>query len=206
MLLSARSLKITLPAISILILQACTASPPKNTENICETFREKNNWYRHAKKSYQKWGVPIHVQMAIIHQESSFVADAAPPRRKLLGFIPWSRISSAYGYAQALDGTWDDYMKYTRRWSADRDDFADAVDFVGWYNYLSNRRLGLAKSDARQLYLAYHEGHTGYRRRTFLQKPWLLRVAEKVDYRARRYDSQLNSCRNEFESKSWFFW
>ncbi|HBA67452.1 MAG TPA: hypothetical protein DCZ48_15020 [Methylococcaceae bacterium] len=206
MLLSIRSLKIILTAISFLILQACTTAPPKNTENICETFREKSNWYKHAKTSYQKWGVPIPVQMAIIHQESRFVANAAPPRRKLFGFIPWFRKSSAYGYAQALDATWGDYMKYNRRWSADRDDFADAVDFVGWYNYMSHKRLGLAKSNARQLYLAYHEGHTGYRRQTFLQKPWLLKVAEKVDRKARIYDSQLNSCRNEFKSKSWFFW
>lgn len=206
MMSQTRSLKNTLTAATILLLQACTASPPKNTENICETFREKSNWYSHAKSSYQKWGVPIPVQMAIIHQESRFVADAEPPRPKLLGFIPWFRNNSAYGYAQALDGTWNDYRKYTRRWSADRDDFADAVDFVGWYNHMSHLRLGLSKSDARQLYLAYHEGHSGFRRKTFLRKPWLIGVAEKVDHRANAYGAQLNSCWNEFESKSWFFW
>ena len=41
--------------------------------------------------------------MAIIKQESSFIADAKPDRRKLLGFIPWKRKSSARGYAQAID-------------------------------------------------------------------------------------------------------
>ena len=41
--------------------------------------------------------------------------------------------SSAYGYAQALEGTWDDYRKDTGRRGADRDDFADSSDFIGWY-------------------------------------------------------------------------
>lgn len=198
--------RIAISLCCLVVLQACTASTPRNIENICETFREKNNWYQHTNKSYEKWGIPISVQMAIIYQESRFIADATPPRRKLFGFIPWSRKSSAYGYAQALDGTWNDYLKYTGRSSADRSNFADAVDFVGWYNHLSRKRLGLDASDARQLYLAYHEGQTGYQRKTFLQKPWLLSVADKVDNRTRLYDLQLNSCQNEFKSSNWIFW
>lgn len=192
-------------AVVILLLAACTATPPKNPDNICATFHEKDDWYDSTQSSYQKWGIPIAVQMAIIHQESRFVADAEPPRPKLLGFIPWFRSSSAYGYAQAQDGTWQDYLKYTNRWSADRDDFADAVDFVGWYNHMSAVRLKLSKWDTKSLYLAYHEGHSGYRRRTFLKKPWLLRVADKVDRKAKLYGEQLSSCQHEFESKGWFF-
>jgi len=91
-------------------LAACTSVQPKNSDNICATFREKEDWYDDAKKSYEKWGVPIHVQMAIMHQESHFVADAQPPRTSLLGIIPWFRPTSVYGYAQAIDETWDDYL------------------------------------------------------------------------------------------------
>ena len=123
----------------LLLLPACTATPPKNTQNICSIFLEKDDWYIQAKDAYEKWGIPINVTMAIMHQESRFVADAQPPRPWLLGIIPWFRSSSAYGYAQAKDGTWDDYLKNSQSiWSADRDEFADACDFIGWYCSISN--------------------------------------------------------------------
>lgn len=202
-------LKLLTPILLIIsahLLQACTSLPPQNADDICETFREKGDWYTDAKNSFKKWGVPISVQMAIIHQESRFVADAEPPRPWLLGIIPWFRSSTAYGYAQAQDDTWDDYIKQTDAWNVDRDDFADATDFVGWYNHISYTRLGISKWDTRRLYLAYHEGHGGYQRKTYLNKTWLLRVAEKVDRRARLYRSQLDHCKKELESKSYFFW
>ena len=74
-------------------------------------LEEKRGWYKAAKKSEKRWGTPVHVQMSIIRQESSFHSDARPPRTQLLGFIPWKRPSDAYGYAQALDSTWDWYRK-----------------------------------------------------------------------------------------------
>ena len=176
-------------------LAACTAVPPKNSDNICATFKEKDDWYADAKESYEKWGVPVSVQMAIMHQESHFVADAQPPRPWLLGFIPWFRPSSAYGYAQVKDETWDDYLNKAGSWCADRDDFADAADFIGWYRNISHSRLGISKGDARNLYLAYHEGHSGYQRKSYINKPELKRVADKVAYRARLFQSQLGACK-----------
>jgi hypothetical protein len=187
-------------------LAACTAVPPKNSDNICATFREKEDWYNDAKDSFEKWGVPIHVQMAIMHQESHFVADAQPPRTWLLGFIPWFRPSSAYGYAQAKDETWDEYLDSAGSWSADRDDFADATDFIGWYCNISHNRLGVSKSDAANLYLAYHEGHGGFHHKSFLKKPWLQQVAIKVAKRSTLFQRQLGTCEKELQSESWFFW
>lgn len=75
----------------LFIVCSCTSTTPKNTDNICKVFKEKDDWYADAKASYEKWGLPIHINMAIMHQESRFVADAQPPRPKLLGFIPWFR-------------------------------------------------------------------------------------------------------------------
>jgi hypothetical protein len=187
-------------------LAACTAVPPKNSDNLCATFREKEEWYADAKQSFEKWGVPIPVQMAIMHQESHFVADAEPPRTWLLGIIPWFRPSSAYGYAQVLDETWDDYLDKAGSFGADRDEFADAADFIGWYCNLSNARLGISKGDAKNLYLAYHEGHGGYQRKSYLNKAWLKQVADKVAYRARLFQSQLDKCQSDLENKGWFFW
>ncbi len=188
-----------------LLLTACTASQPRKTHDICDIFREKDDWYEYTDNTRKKWGVPIHVQMAIMQQESNFVADAQPPRPYLLGFIPWFRKSSAYGYPQAQDGTWDWYTDKTGVWFADRDDFEDASDFVGWYCDVTYKTLGISKWNVSQQYLAYHEGHGGYKHKSYLKKPWLLKVSKKVDKRAKTYSSQLKKCKDEFKDTGWFF-
>jgi hypothetical protein len=180
----------------LIVLSACSTKPPRHINNACSIFNEKSSWYKAAYKSYKKWGVPVHVQLAILHQESHFIHDAKPPRQKLFWFIPWTRPSSAFGYAQVLDSTWDWYTKETGNWFADRDDFKDAVDFIGWYGNISYKTLKISKWDAYGQYLAYHEGHGGYKRRTYLKKKWLIKVAKKVKANANRYAQQLKQCRN----------
>lgn len=145
------------------------------------------------------------MQLAIIYQESRFRARAKAPKDTLLGFIPWGRKSSAYGYAQVKDTTWEWYIDKTGNWGADRDDFEDVTDFIGWYGNKSHRRLGISKWDAYRQYLAYHEGHGGYARKTYLKKPWLIRVARKVKRRAERYRAQIARCQDEFEG-GWSLW
>ena len=95
----------------VLLLTACAATSPRNTGNICTLFDDKTSWYRAAIKSEERWGIPVPVSMAFIQQESAFVARAKPPRTKIFGFIPGPRASSAVGYAQALDSTWEDYKE-----------------------------------------------------------------------------------------------
>jgi hypothetical protein len=147
----------------------------------------------------------VHVQLAIIYQESKFVDDARPPRGRFLWLIPWGRASSAYGYAQAKDETWNWYIQKTGNRGADRDDFSDAVDFIGWYLDTSHRILGISRSDAYNQYLAYHEGQGGYKRKTYNKKPWLINVARKVEKRARSYQYQLARCEDELDS-GWSLW
>ena len=184
---------------------SCSSAPPEDPGNSCSIFEEKDSWYSAARDSYRKWGVPIHVQLAIIYQESRFVHDAKPPRQKLLWVIPWTRPSSAYGYGQIKDSTWEWYLKSTgRRW-ADRDDFDDVADFIGWYGDMSHRKLGISKSDAYSQYLAYHEGHGGFKRKTYKNKKWLTRVASKVAARAKRYSTQLKQCEDSLDKGWWFF-
>jgi len=184
---------------------ACSTSPPENIRDSCDIFTEKDDWYPAALDSYEKWGVPIHVQLAIIYQESRFVHDAKPPRKKLLWVIPWRRMSSAYGYGQIKDSTWDWYLKSTSRRWADRDDFDDVVDFIGWYGSISHRKLGISKWDAYNQYLAYHEGHGGFKRKTYKKKAWLMKVARKVDTRAKNYSAQLKQCEDSLDKGWWFF-
>ncbi len=191
--------------VALILYGGCSTDPPRDISNSCEMFEDKSGWYKDTKRSYEKWGVPIHVQLAIIYQESKFVDDAKPPRDYLLWLIPWGRVSSAYGYAQAQDSTWDWYIEKTGNRGADRDDFGDAVDFVGWYGDMSHRLLGISRWDAYRQYLAYHEGHGGYKRGTYSEKPWLIKVARKVESRARDYRAQLAKCEDELDS-GWDLW
>lgn len=177
------------------ILTACATAPPKRLNNICHIFEDKKRWYKQAKKAEKKWGSPIAVSMAIMHQESRFVHDAKPPRRKILGFIPGSRKSDAYGYPQAKKSTWKWYIDSSGNRGADRDNFSDAIDFIGWYNAQTNSRNGISFDNTYGLYLAYHEGHGGFAKKSYANKQWLLNVANKVASRAKQYQQQLNQCR-----------
>ena len=177
--------------------------PPRYPNNLCEVFRENRKWYRSAHASYRKWGIPIPVMMAIMHQESRFKAKAKPPRTTCLCILPGPRLSSAYGYAQALDGTWDKYKRSTGNSGADRDDFADSIDFIGWYGSAIRRACGVARNDAYNLYLAYHEGRGGFLRKTYAKKTWLRQTAKNVEGRARQYKRQLASCEREFQKRGW---
>ncbi|WP_333683312.1 transglycosylase SLT domain-containing protein, partial [Pontibaca methylaminivorans] len=168
--------------------------PPHNMDDACSIATERPKYMRAFKAAERKWGVPVHVQMATIYHESSFRGNARTPFRYVLGILPVGRQSSAYGYSQALDGTWDDYRAATgKRW-ARRDRMDDAADFIGWYMTKSRDRNGIALTDARNQYLAYHEGHTGYARGSHNAKSWLLRTSGNVESRSAMYARQLASC------------
>jgi hypothetical protein len=191
----------------VTLLSACATPRPNNVNNICGIFKQYPKWYWATKEVEKRWHVPVSVQMAIIYQESRFQATAQPARTKLLGFIPWTRPSTAYGYTQALDSTWARYKKSVGGFFSSRDEFSDAVDFIGWYAYKAHRRAGIPRNNAYKLYLAYHEGVGGYERRTYLKKPWLMQVAKKVKKRADLYHVQLTRCQSQLKRKPWYhFW
>lgn len=191
----------TLRALMVLfVLASCGGggtgygNPPRNLDHACAILDERPEYARAFRATERKWGVPAHVQMATIYQESKFISDARTPFRWTLGVIPNGRVSSAYGYSQALDGTWEEYQRETGRFGANRSDIADATDFMGWYMSKSNQSLGIPLTDARNQYLAYHDGRTGYARGSFNSKPWLLRVADSVEVRSQTYRAQLGTC------------
>ncbi len=185
--------------VIVLLAASCggggSGKAPRNLDNACSILQQRPTYIRAFRAAERKWGVPVHVQMATIYQESKFISDARTPLRYTLGVIPMGRQSSAYGYSQALDGTWEEYLREQNRRGARRDDIRDATDFMGWYMAKSRDQLGIPLTDARRHYLAYHEGRTGYRRGSYNAKSWLLRVANEVGQRARVYEAQLASCR-----------
>jgi hypothetical protein len=198
------NLKLFILLGSVLLLTACVSKPPSDINNICNVFKQYPKWYTDAKDVERRWKIPVPVQMAIIHQESKFDARARPPRTKLLWVIPWKRPSSAYGYTQALHSTWQEYKNSNGGLFSSRDDFGDGVDFIGWYANQAHIKAGIARADAYQLYLAYHEGIGGYQRKTYLNKPWLITVAHKVKAKSQLYAMQLNYCQSSLKSRSWY--
>lgn len=185
----------------LLLAAACAASRPTRPSDLCSIFAERPDWYEAARDSYRRWGVPVPLQLAVIHQESGFDADARPPRRWYLGFIPGGRPSTAYGYGQVLDSTWARYRSATGAHGADRDDFADVVDFIGWYGHVGEARHGIRKDEPYGFYLSYLLGHRGYLRGLARHRPAARRAAARVASRTRRYARQYRSCRARLDAE-----
>ncbi|MEL6241567.1 MAG: lytic transglycosylase [Pseudomonadota bacterium] len=182
----------------VLLAASCgggSGQAPRDLDNACSIVSQHPEYLRAFRATERRWGVPVHVQMATIYQESKFVSNARTPFRYAAGVIPMGRQSSAFGYAQALDATWREYQRDTGSYRARRDRIRDATDFMGWYMNTTRERNNIALSDTRNQYLAYHEGHTGYARGSYNRKSWLLRIADEVDTRADVYAVQLASCR-----------
>jgi len=185
------------------LLAACASSPPKSVADICDIFEDRRGWYNAAKSAEQRWGIPVSVNMAFIYQESSFQSRAKPARNKFLWIFPGRRPSSAYGYAQALDETWQEYEQKSGNSRASRRNFSDAIDFVAWYNANSTRISNIANNNAMHLYYAYHEGNGGYQRASYRSKQWLVDAAGRVQANSSRFAVQLDGCRRELD-KNWF--
>ncbi len=188
----------------LLVLAGCSSVPPANPNNLCNIFDDKPSWYKDSKKAEKRWGSSVPVMMSIMYQESQFKHNARPARTKILWIFPGPRPSDAYGYPQAKDDVWNEYQDQSGNGWSRRDNFGDAIDFIGWYNKQSQKRSRIALQDSYNLYLAYHEGHGGYNRATYRQKNWLLNTARKVEDRAQQYENQLRSCEERFKGSWWW--
>ena len=184
----------------IIFITGCS-SIPQNTSNSCSIFNERYLWYKHAKKAEQKWGTPIYIQLAIIKMESDFDWLAKPPRQKLFKIIPFKRLSSSFGYSQAVKGTWEQYKNETGNKLATRTRFKDSVDFIGWYTNKTESILKISKKDAFRQYLAYHEGWGGYKNYKNNQK--VIVLAKKVEKQSNKYKSQLKDCQKRLNKNKY---
>lgn len=184
--------------IVLALLAGCGSrefAAPRELDDACAIVRQHPDYLRAFRAAENEWGVPVPVMMAFMYQESKFIGNARPPHQWVLGVIPVGRQSSAYGFSQALDGTWEEYLRAEGRRGARRDNIRDAADFMGWYMSLTVRETGVPLTDARNQYLAYHEGRSGYLRGTHNSKAWLLRIAGEIEDRAAMYERQLRACR-----------
>lgn len=184
----------------ITLISGCSVSQrgnpkaPNALDDACSILDQRRNFLPAFKSTQNKYGVPVAVLMAMIWQESKFKATARTPNQYKLGVIPVGRQSSAFGYSQALDGTWNEYKRLAGKPRARRDNIRDAAEFMGWYMQQSNAELGIAMNDTRNQYLAYHDGRTGFRKGTYRKKPWLMKIANDLSDRAVMYHIQLQRC------------
>ncbi len=190
--------------ISIFVFSIGCSSIPKNTADGCSIFSERYLWYKHAKKTAEKWGTPIYIQLAIIKMESDFDWLAKPARKKIFKVIPYKRPSSSFGYSQAVKGTWRQYKKETGNKYATRTRFKDSVDFIGWYTNKTEKILKISKKDAFRQYIAYHEGWGNYKNYKKNQKVILL--ANKVEKQAGLYKKQLSKCSKSLNRKKYIIY
>ena len=186
--------------ILLFLVNACS-SIPSNTSNSCSIFDERYLWYKHAKKSEQKWGTPIYLQLAIIKIESGFDWLAKPPRQKLFKIVPYKRPSSSFGYSQAVKGTWKQYKTETGNKFATRTKFKDSVDFIGWYTTKTEKILKVSKTDAFKQYIAYHEGWGNYK--NYKSNKKVINLAKRVEKQSNIYKKQLSDCKNSLSTNKY---
>lgn len=144
--------KYLLLVISIIIISSCSEKTQVNDNmGACEILAQHSSWKKSLKTAQQNYNLPPAFAMAIIYQESRFNADAK------------SKYSSAYGYAQAIDGTWKHFQQDVKS-NAKRNNFDDSVQFIGWYMSQLSKSLKLRMTDSKNLYMAYMLGATGFKR------------------------------------------
>lgn len=192
-------LKRLIPALAALSLAACASMPTPSDREVadaCLLLQQNRPWQEALRSTAKTWGAPMGFQLAVIKQESSFDAEALPPRGEpqWFGLVEGERVSSAKGYSQALDSTWEMYKASTGNWAASRNSFRDSSDFIGWYFSTAGKRAGLGQYDYKAHYLAYHEGAGGYLKGTYKSKRWLVDVAANVAKQATRYEAQIAKC------------
>ena len=180
--------------LSICMFITSCVGVPKNQEDACSILKQKKSWRSALKKTQRKWGISAGMQLAFIKTESNFRSTARTERKYFLGLIPSGRISSAYGYSQALDGTWNEYKKRTGNRYHRRSNFAHSTNFIGWYVDKSSKLLGISKNNAYLHYLAYHQGQAGFKTGAYRTKSGLLKVAKKTAYNKKIFDRQLKKC------------
>ncbi|MAJ81983.1 MAG: transglycosylase [Legionellales bacterium] len=188
------------------MLSGCSIQPNKNS-NACYVLTHHQSWYNSLSRSEKKYNIPKYTTLAIIAEESNFISNAKPRYKYFLGLFPYQRISTAEGYSQALNATWKDYQRSTGRKKAVRQNFDDASDFIGWYLNKASKNLSISKNDTKSLYLAYHEGINGYKKKNPNFGPNLNRVATRVKNRNYKYIREAAHCQNKLTFWQWlYFW
>ena len=186
--------------IIFLFLVSCS-SVPKYPSNACKIFGEKYLWYKHIKKSSEKYGAPVHIILAFVNKESGFNRWAKPKRTRLFKVIPYKRPSSSFGYSQAVNKTWELYKNETNNPLALRARFKDSVMFIGWYMNKTKKTNNISMNDAYRQYLNYYLGWGNYSKKIYKTDKKAIIYAKKVEKQSNIYKNQLKECQSNLNKK-----
>jgi len=190
-----KNMKLIIIILTFLITSCSNLSKiPSDQTNACSILKEKRSWYRALQNVEKKWGVSKGTQLSFILTESNFRPRAKTQRTYVLGVIPKGRLSSAFGYAQVIDSTWQWYKESTGNKYASRTTFRDSTDFIGWYFNETQKKLKISKKDVYNQYLAYHQGHQGFKNKSYKNKLNLLKVAKNTHKKSIIFDKQIRKC------------
>ncbi len=190
----------------IFFFVASCSSIPKNTSNACHIFGERYLWYKHIKKSSEKYGAPIHIILAFVKKESGFNRWAKPKRTKLFKVVPYKRPSSSFGYSQAVKKTWELYKTETDNPLALRTRFKDSVLFIGWYMSKTNKINKISLDDSYRQYLNYYLGWGNYAKETYKTDKNAIIFAKNVKEQSKKYKSQLIECKKSLDRKKYIIY
>jgi len=188
---------------TIFFFIASCSSVPKYPENACKIFGERYLWYKHAKKSSEIYGAPIHIILAFVKKESGFNRWAKPKRKKLFKVVPYKRPSSSFGYSQAVNKTWELYKTETDNPFALRTRFKDSVMFIGWYINKTNKINKIPLNDSYRLYLNYYLGWGNYSKKVYKTDKKAIIYAKNVQKQSKIYKSQLTQCQKSLDNKKY---
>ena len=191
--------------IIFLFLASCS-SVPKYPQNACKIFGEKYLWYKHAKKSFETYGAPVHIILAFVNKESSFNRWAKPKRTRLFKVIPYKRPSSSFGYSQAVKKTWELYKTETNKPLALRTRFKDSVMFIGWYMKKTEKINKIPLTDAYRQYLNYYLGWGNYKNKTYKTDKKAIILAKNVKKQSNIYKGQLRECQKSLDRKKYIIY
>ncbi len=189
--------------IIIFLFLASCSSVPKYPANACKIFGEKYLWYKHAKKSSETYGAPIHIILAFVNKESGFNRWAKPKRTKLFKIVPYKRPSSSFGYSQAVKKTWELYKTETNNPLALRTRFKDSVMFIGWYINKTKKINKIPLNDSYRQYLNYYLGWGNYAKKTYKSDKKAIILAKNVQKQSKIYKSQLSECQKVLNKKKY---
>ena len=165
------------------------------TNDICHIIDRRPLWNSDLNDIEEEYNISKFIILSFINQESSFKSEAKPPFKKIFGFIPtWNRLSSSYGYSQAINATWDLYKKQNNKQDAQRNNFYDSAEFVAWYILKSNSINNISTNDTFNLYLSYHEGWSGFNNKSYSNNKKLLNIAKKVKEQEKKYKKDFDNC------------
>ena len=176
---------------------------PKYPANACKIFGERYLWYKHVKKSSQKYDVPVHIILAFVNKESGFNRWAKPKRTKLFKVVPYKRPSSSLGYSQAVKKTWELYKTETDNPLALRTRFKDSVMFIGWYINKTNKINKIPLNDSYRQYLNYYLGWGNYAKKVYKTDKKSIIFAKSVEKQSKIYKSQLRECQKGLDRKKY---